>query len=233
MAYHRSPAIRIALALLLAISLGGFAACAPDDPDPIDPAPVEPTPTPPPDDDVEEPDLPTSIDTSTEDIRDQDGEVLLAIDDLPDEIRPDEDASFGGPTRFTNAVLSDDGRWIAIGSAGVAHGYGSLYDVVEQEHHYVAFQFEGEVAPYSWSPDDRFALFLVRSPAPIQSLKVVDRDDIQEFVEDTGFVVEVDREGDLEPPFSYEPTEWRDPHTLCFEFEGDEYCVDVGTQELQ
>lgn len=232
MSHRGSVVLRVVVAALLALSLGVIAGCAPDEPD--DPAPVDPAPTPTPvPNDVEEPDLPTSIDVTAEYIRDQDGEVLLAIDDLPDEVYPDPDTSFGGPTRFTNAVLSDDGRWIAIGSVGVAHGYGSLFDVAEEEHHYVAFQFEGEIGPYSWSPDDRFALFIVRTPAPTELLKIVDREDIGEYIEDTGFVAEVEREAGMEPPFAYEPTEWRDADTLCFEFEGEEYCVDAATGELQ
>ena len=234
MSKHRSFVVRIVFTVLLVMSLGAVTACAPDDP--LEPIPVDPTPTPTPEpdpDDGPEPELPASIETSAESIRDQDDEVLLHIDELPDEVSPDGETSFGGPTRFTNAVLSDDGRWIAIGTVGTSHGYAFLYDVVAEEHHVVAFQFGGEIGPYSWSPDDRFALFVVHSPAPTETLKIVDRDDIGEYAEDTGFRVEVDREQELEPPFSYEPTEWRDPHTLCFELDGTEYCVDAATRELQ
>jgi hypothetical protein len=182
-------------------------------------------------DDVDEPapDVPTAVDVRDEQLTDQDGNVLLSIEELPDNVQPDPDTEFGGPTHFTDAVLSDDGTWIAIGSAGVAHSYGWLYDVAAGEHHFVAFQFEGSVTAHSWSPDDRFALFSIGTPAETGLLKVVDRDEVQPYAADTGFVVEVDAEEGMEPPFAYEVTEWQEPHTLCFELEGTPYCVDADT----
>ncbi len=198
----------------------------PDIPDPD----VEPDPDQAPEPETE---LPSEIEVTAEEIRDQDGELLLHITDLPDEVEPDADSSFGGPTRFTNAVLSVDGSWIAIGAAGDAHGYGFLYDVPAEEHHLVAFQFGGEVGPHSWSPDDRFALFTLSSPAPAEFLKLVDREDIREYAIDTGFQVEVEQEEELAPPFEYEPTEWREPHDLCFRLAGVGYCVDAWTEEVQ
>jgi putative cell wall-binding protein len=182
---------------------------------------------------VSDPALPTSIDVTAEQITDQDGNVLLTIDELPDNVQPDPDTEVGGPTQLNDAVLSGDRAWIAIGSAGVAHGYGWLHDIAADETHFVAFQFEGSVEALNWSPDDRFALFSIGSPAEIGLLKVVDRDDIQPYAETTGFVVEVDEEAELEPPYAYELVEWRAPHTLCFEFEGTPGCVDAATGEPQ
>jgi hypothetical protein len=123
------------------------------------------------------------------------------------------------------------GTWIAIGSAGVAHGYGSLHELETGAHHFVEFQFEGSVSAESWSPDDRFALFTIGTPAETALLSIVDREDVQPYTEDTGFVVVVDEEGD--PPFAYEATGWEGPHTLCFTFEDAPYCVDVETREVE
>lgn len=99
-------------------------------------------------------------------------------------------------------MRSADGAWLAIGSSGVAHGYGWLYELSTDEPHLVAFQFGGSVQSHSFSPDDRFALFTVATPAETQLLKVVDRGDVAGHASDTGFAVEVDEEG--EPPFAYE-----------------------------
>ena len=182
-------------------------------------------------DDVAEPDEPAAVEVSDEQITDAEGDVLLTIDDVPDNIQPEPDTEFGGPTHFTDAVLSDDGQWVAIGSAGAAHGYGSLYDLEAGEHHFAAFQYGGTVSADSWSPDDRFAAFTLGTPAETGLIKIVDRDDLQPHAAETGFVVEVDEEG--EPPFAYEPTEWQEPHTLCFDFYGTAYCVDADTGETE
>lgn len=175
--------------------------------------------------------LPTSIDVSDEQITDQDGRVLLTIDDLPDSVEPEPGAEFGGPTRLTDATLSEDGRWIAVGTTGAVHGYGWLHDVVADEPHLVDFAFGGSVRSHSWSPDDRYALFTISTPAGTELLKIVDRTDIQPYADDTGFVVKVDAEGD--PPFAYEFSAWQEPHTVCFEFEGTPFCVDAETREVQ
>lgn len=207
---------------------------------PAEPTPATPSPTehervnlPHPDDPAgggtPAPDVPTDVEVSEEEITDQEGNVLLTVASLPDSVQPAPDTEFGGPTHFTGVELSDDGAWLAIGSAGAVHSYGWLYDLVAEQHHLVAFQYGGSLDAHSWSPDDRFALFTIGTPAATELLKVVDRDDIRSHSRDTGFVVEVDQEGD--PPFAYEFTEWRNPHTLCFAFDGAPYCVDAGTPE--
>jgi hypothetical protein len=176
-------------------------------------------------------DRPEDVEVTAEEIRGAHGEVLATIEEFPDNVQPDEDTEFGGPTHFTDAVLSDDGSWLAIGSAGVAHSYGWLYELGADDPQLVAFQYGGSLQAHSFSPDDRFALFTIGTPAETGLLKVVDREDIAEHASDTGFVVEVDEEGD--PPFAYEFDDWREPHILCFTFEGTSDCVDASTEELE
>lgn len=183
-------------------------------------------------DEAPEPDEPTEVNVSDEQITDADGNVLVTIDELPDNVQPDPDTEFGGPTHFTDAELSGDGAWLAIGSAGAAHSYGWLYELDAGEHHFVAFQYGGSVSAHSWSPDGQFALFGIGSPAETGVLKLVDREDIQAYPADTGFDVEVDEEEGMDPPYAYDFTEWRDPHTMCFTFEGTPYCIDASTGQI-
>jgi hypothetical protein len=181
---------------------------------------------------VPEPDLPTSLVVTEDAIADQDGNVLLSAAVFPETVEPEPGTEFGGPTRFEDAVLSGDQRWIAIGTSGVAHSYGWLYDVVADQLHFVAFQFEGSLSADSWSPDERFALFTIGTPAGTGLLKIVDRGDVGPYPDDTGFVVEVEAEAGVEPPFAYEEPAWQAPHTLCFDFEGERSCVNADTREV-
>lgn len=174
--------------------------------------------------------LPTSLTVSDDRVVDEDGRVLLTTADLADAVERVPDFGFGGPTQLTATALSADGRWIAVSGTSAAHGYGFLHDVAAGESHLTDFAYGSAVRAHSWSPDDRFALFTIGTAANTDLLKVVDRAEIEPFP-DTGFVVEVDQEGD--PPFAYEFVEWQAPHTLCFTFEGTSSCIDVETRALQ
>ncbi|MFW5973029.1 MAG: hypothetical protein ACOCTG_03475, partial [Bacteroidota bacterium] len=63
-------------------------------------------------------------------------------------------------------------------------------------------------------------------------LKIVDRENVASYVDETGFTVRVPAEDEHEPPFGYSFQQWRAPHTLCFTFEQEAYCVDAASEEL-
>lgn len=175
---------------------------------------------------------PQRIDWDAEAVVDQDGDTLLSIEAFPDEVQVSEEASFGSSERFTGASLSPDERWMAITTVGSAHTFGWLYELDTEEKHPVDFQYGGSIDLGPWSPDANFIAFLAHSPAEITTIKLVDRREIGEYVDDTGFQIQIPEEENLSPPFAYEIEEWQAPHTLCFTLEGVQRCIDAETQEF-
>lgn len=170
---------------------------------------------------------PTTISVSQESIIDQDGNMLLAIDNLPSQTQAEANTEFRGSINFTEAVLSPNGKYLAIGSSSSAHGYGWIYDVANQTTRLVALQTGGLVTPHSFSPDNDFVVFVLDSADNTKVMRVIDVRDNRESSLETGYQVEVDEEANLDSPYGYHIRQWQAPHTLCFTFEGTNYCMDA------
>lgn len=174
-----------------------------------------------------EPEGVQSISFTEESILDQDETELVNQEDVPQSIAVSSDAEFGAAGSFTSAALSPDGDWIAFTTSGAAHGGGWLYEVESGQITPAAFQYGGSVEVLEWSPDGRYIVFAASTPAETDVLVLVDRDDLQTYVQDTSLSVSVSAEEGMSPPFSYDFLRWEAPHTLCFSFAGEEHCIDA------
>ncbi len=174
-----------------------------------------------------------SVTVTDNEILDQSGTVLLSNDIAPGSMEVDEDVEFGVSGQFTSAALSPDSNLIAFTISGAAHGGGWIAKLEQGPEASnitpVAFQYGGSVEVIEWSPDSRFVVFSLSTPAPSELLWVVDSANLKaEYVSKIGQQIEVEEETETDPPFSYEFIRWESPHTLCFSFEDqDEQCTDV------
>lgn len=173
----------------------------------------------------EEPAELQSVSFTDENILNQDGEVLVNQEDVPQSMTVSPEAEFGAAGPFTSAELSPDGDWIAFTTSGVAHGGGWLYEVQSEEVTAAVFQYGGSVQALEWSPDGQYAVFLVSTPVPSDQLVLVDRDNFTTYVEDTSIPVSVSEAEDMNPPASYEFIRWEEPNTLCFSVLDSEHCL--------
>jgi hypothetical protein len=173
-----------------------------------------------------------TIDWDDDTVFDAAGDTILSIESLSDTILVSEESRFGSSNRFTGAKLSPDGRWLAVTVAGAVHQFGWLYDLSTHGRHPVAFQYGGAVRIEAWSPDGRFAAFIEESPAPTTTIKVVDRQSLGDFVRKTSYTIHADKEGTLDPPYSYKIDRWQKPRTLCFCLDEVNYCMDAETRTI-
>lgn len=164
------------------------------------------------------------------------GETLAELDHIPREIDVDVDASFGATERILDATLSADGEWLAVTTAGVAHGAGWIKSLEEGSWHPAAFQYGGSVRPWQWSDEGRFVAFILEGPAEGQTINVVDREALGGTVATTALPVDQcfaeDETGETERPPYQEPLVWYDGR-LLLEMESRRYLFDPASGECQ
>lgn len=152
------------------------------------------------------------------------GSRLLHIEDMPDSIRVDDSNEFGAAQAFTEASLSPDGQWLAVATAGAAHGAGWLVPVGERSPQPAAFQYGGEVTLGPWSPSGRYATFHYDTPAPSRLLVVADRTALGATVNATARPVRMPGHAQQVPPETdYQAVAWR----------GDELVFEVGGRRFR
>lgn len=156
-----------------------------------------------------------SITWNKSEISDSNGNVIISSEELPGSMQVSENSEFGVRGDISSVSLSPDKEWIAFSVNGAVHAGGWLYDIKSKSLSPVVFQYGGGVEVLEWSPDSHYVAFNVGTPAPTEYVKIVDRNNIKEFVSETGKQLRLDEENGLTPPFSYEFNEWRSPHTAC------------------
>jgi hypothetical protein len=214
-----TPARWSRLGLLGLLMLAGCPSPPPDE----EPPPVEPP---------AEPQL-APLEASEQEIRAADGSVLLHIDDMPTNIRVDEDTEFGAADRFTEASAAPDEQWFAVATAGAAHGAGWLVRAGTRDPRPAAFQYGGSVSIGPWSEAGRYVVFIEDGPAPSRTLSVVDRDELGATVTETGTAVHgPDHQERPLPETAYEPLEWRNAQ-LVFEVNGERFRFDPATDAVE
>lgn len=170
-----------------------------------------------------------SIEWNENQITTETEEVLLTAEEVPSSIQVSEHSEFGVSGPFRDVSLSPDKEWIAFSMSGAAHGSGWIYEIDSQRTIPVAFQYGGGIEIIEWSPDSQYVAFNIGTPAPSEYIKVVNRDNIDEFASETGEQLRLDGEAGLTPPFSYEFIEWRQPHTICYSLNDDQDCLDMSS----
>lgn len=169
-----------------------------------------------------------SIQWDENSIEDQDGNILVSSEGMPDTIQVSENTEFGVSGSFTGAELSPDKEWIAFSVNGAAHGSGWLYEIATDNISPVAFQYGGGVNTIQWSPDSQFMAFQVGTPAPSEHILLVNRKNIEGYVSEIGQMIQVEEQAGTNPPFTYEFIRWQAPHTICYSFDGgSEQCVNA------
>lgn len=76
---------------------------------------------------------------------------ILSINDFPDAVRVSADSSFGSSDRINGAIISSDGKWIAVATGGAAHDFGWMYEVSTKKLTPVVFSYGGGVAVKNWN----------------------------------------------------------------------------------
>lgn len=165
------------------------------------------------------------------------GEPLADLEQIPRRIDADTDASFGASERILDAALSADGEWLAVTTAGTAHGAGWLKSLDEGRWHPAAFQYGGSVGLWQWSDEGRFVAFVLEGPAEGQAINVVDRDALGETVAETAMpvdncIADDDAQQQAERPPHQEPLVWYDGR-LLLEIESRRYLFDPASGECQ
>lgn len=171
----------------------------------------------------------SSIEWNEDQITTETGEVLLTAEEVPSSMQVSSNSEFGVAGPFQEVSLSPDKEWIAFAMTGVAHGAGWIYEIDSENIYPAAFQYGGGVEIIEWSPDSQYIAFNIGTPAPTEYIKVVNRDNIAEYVSETGEQLRLDGEAGLTPPFSYEFVEWQAPHTICYSLNDDEDCLDMSS----
>jgi len=169
----------------------------------------------------------TPLSVSQERVEAADGRQLLDVESLPSDIATDADNKFGASGSITEARMSPDERWLAVTTVGVAHGGGWLVMLDDdQTAHPAAFQYGGNVSIGPWSEDGRFAVFIMKGPAPSRTLSIVDRTNLGDTVAETGIPVRTEEHAEQAPEqYAYSAVEW-DGGELIFEAGGQRYRVD-------
>ncbi len=173
-----------------------------------------------------------SINQDSESITDQDGNILVSLEDFPAEVDVSSEASFGGADEITGAELSPDGEWIALTTRGAAHGFGWLYNVSRDDMEAVDFQFGGSVQVEAWEDESRYVAFRGETPRPATVFKIVEVRNIAEFPSETGFLAELPEDSAISPEEAeFENVGWEDG-MFCFSADGERYCADPETEEV-
>ncbi len=155
------------------------------------------------------------------------GSVLLKTEDLPDEISVTQDSSFSVDGEITGAILSPDRSWVAISTREVTHDIGWLLEVDGRNLYPVAFQYGGEVFVGGWSLNSQYFDFAISNPVPQQRIKIIDRENINDFVSETGIDIVMEGEVDMQPEFVvYERGAWQNDE-FCLVFRESEHCLTI------
>lgn len=174
----------------------------------------------------------TPLEVTEEAILAADGRELLALSALPDEVRVDAEASFSAADRFTEASLAPDEEWLAVATAGVAHGAGWLLPLDGDEPVAVAFQYGGGVSLGPWREDGRYLVFALEGPAPGRTLVLVSRAALGQSVAESARPVRLPEHGAQVPPGTeYRALAWRGEE-LRFEVEGEPWRLDPVSGEV-
>lgn len=112
------------------------------------------------------------------------GKTTLSINDFPDGVQVAPDAAFGSSDRIDDAKLSPDGKWVAVGVSGAAHGFGWLYEVASRKLSPVAFSYGGGVAVKGWKSDTE-VIFTITTPKPDTFDISVDVNHLPEYAGDS------------------------------------------------
>lgn len=153
--------------------------------------------------------LPGELAVDGHELRDTDGNVVFAVEELPDEIVVNGDSAFGAAARITGAAPSPDGRWLSLTSAGAAHGAGWLLRSGTRDPRPAAFQYGGGVRPGPWSPDSAYAVFVHEGPAGGSTLSVASTEGEGDTVADRSRAVRVpDHDARTPEQMRYKPLEW-------------------------
>ncbi len=172
------------------------------------------------------------LEVDEEEIRAADGSEILRIDEVPDNIRPDESVEFGAAQRFTGASASPDESWIAIATSSASHGAGWLVRIEDREPRPAAFQFGGRILAGPWSDDSRHAVFVHEGPAGDRTLTMVDREDLGDTVQESAMLVRLPDHDDRLPEHRiYEGEEWRNT-LLAFQVADERWLFDTRTGEV-
>lgn len=163
--------------------------------------------------------VPGELTVDGQQLRDAGGGVLLTLDDLPGEIAVNGDSAFGASTRFTDASPSPDGRWIAVTTAGTAHGAGWLLRSGTRNALPAAFQYGGRVLPGPWSSDAEYAVFVHEGPAGGSTLSVAATRARGDTVADRSRAVRLSDHDERAP---------QDTHYVPLEWDGAELLFEVG-----
>jgi hypothetical protein len=215
---HRWPKAVSAIAWVPLLAL--LACGSREDAEPAPPPPTEET------GEVERTVARGPLDVEPDFVRGADGDTLLRISGMPDQIAIDEEISFGAADRFTAASLAPDGEWFAVVTSGAAHDGGWLVRVGADEPRPAAFQYGGSLTLGPWSPDGRWAVFVEDGPAGGRTLSVADRSAVGATVDQSARPVGLPDGAELPPDDpSLEVVGWRDG-MLLFESGGARYLFD-------
>lgn len=175
----------------------------------------------------------TPLSVSQERVEAADGRQLLDVKSLPSNIAADADNEFGASGSITEASMSPDERWLAVATVGAAHGGGWLVSLDgNQTAHPAAFQYGGNVGIGPWSEDGRFAVFIMKGPAPSRTLSIVDSTNLGDTVAETSIPIRTDEHAEKAPgQYPYSTVEW-DNGELVFEAGGQRYRVDPLSGEI-
>lgn len=109
-----------------------------------------------------------------------DGRNIISINDFPDEVQVSADSVFGSSEDFTGALVSPDGKWLAITITGGVHEFGWLYEFSTEKLIPVAFSFDGGVTIKKWQNNDEI-IFEITSPKPETSDFTVNINKLPEY----------------------------------------------------
>lgn len=165
----------------------------------------------------------SEIEVSESTITDNEGSTLIEIGDIPGDIRPDGESSFGAAERFTDAKPSPCGKWLAVSTSGVSHGAGWI---VSSENgssaKSAAFQYGGSVSVGEWQSYSQYALFFRDTPAGTTAMTVTEIPADGETVEENSRSVSLPEEnGELTPDMDVRIERW-DGESLVFTVNGEE-----------
>lgn len=165
-------------------------------------------------------------------IRTDDDEILLHIDDVPRNIPVEKISEFGAAERFTAASKSPVSSWFAITTAGTSHQAGWLFESESANLVPAAFQYGGSVTIGPWSEDARYIAFIEKGPAPIHTLAVVDLKALGTTVEENSVHIHLPEHAEAIPPETeYKPKKWRGSE-LIFTVDGECYRYDATTRNV-
>ncbi len=178
-----------------------------------------------------------SLEVTPNKIRAKDGSKLLHIDDVPRNISVDDKIEFGAATRFKQASLAPDQKWLAVTTTGGVHDAAWLVKLGKQEPklYPVEFGFESTIKIDSWSHNSQYVALTVETPAPQRLISIANRKKVGETVADseTLSVRLPQHEDEVPRQVNYQPLEWRNGE-LVFDVNGEQrYRFDPKTEQVQ